>query len=134
MTTFETEEQSRRKLKAITLLTSVFDGSFSKLDPNDVSYKIFDKDKTLTAYAEICVRFKSIKDAYPLMMPVKKLIKLVDKRITPILIWSCDDGIIYGYADQLTGMIKWGSMTPNLASEMIVYYDKQKGLKYVRFV
>jgi hypothetical protein len=77
-------------------------------------------------------------NAYPLPLSARKLVKLIDKRIMPVLIWACEDGIIYGKANKLQGEIKWGGRPPRENSfsdlEMMVYYDKQKELKYVRFV
>jgi hypothetical protein len=77
-------------------------------------------------------------NAYPLPLSARKLVKLIDKRITPVLIWACEDGIIYGKADKLRGEIKWGGRPPRDGAfsdnELMVYYDKQKELKYVRFV
>jgi hypothetical protein len=62
---------------------------------------------------------------------------LVDKRLAPVVIWACEDGIIYGKANKLKGEIKWGGRTPREHSvndnELMVYYDKQKELKYVRY-
>jgi hypothetical protein len=59
-------------------------------------------------------------------VPAKKLVKLFDKRIPPIIIWSCDDGIIYAKANELRGEIVSDS-------ELIVYYNKNKEFKYIRF-
>ena len=136
--TFETEVDLIREKKAIELFVSIFGGSYTKLDPHDIDYKVFDKDKNLIAYAEVKGRIRSMKTAYPLPLAAKKLVKLIDKRITPVLIWACDDGIIYGKADKLYGEIKWGGRPPRDGSsndnEMMVYYDKQKELKYVRYV
>ena len=136
--TFETEVDLIREKKAIELFVSIFGGSYNKLDPHDIDYKVFDKDKNLIAYAEVKGRIRSMKTAYPLPLAAKKLVKLIDKRITPVLIWACDDGIIYGKANKLYGEIKWGGRPPRDGSsndnEMIVYYDKQKELKYVRYV
>jgi hypothetical protein len=65
-------------------------------------------------------------------------VKLVDKRLNPVIIWACDDGIIYAQANQLVGEIKWGGRPPREGSyndaELMVYYDKQKCMKYVRYV
>jgi hypothetical protein len=47
-------------------------------------------------------------------------------------VWSCDDGIIYAEATKLEGVIKWGGLPPR--DEMMVYYDKHKTMKYVRYV
>ena len=136
--TFETEEDLRREKKAIETFVNTFGGSYKKLDPHDIDYKIFDKDKNLIAYAEVKGRIRTMRSAYPLPVAVRKITKLADKRLNPVLIWSCDDGIIYGKVNMLKGEIKWGGRTPRdnsfNDSELMVYYDKQKELKYVRFV
>jgi hypothetical protein len=79
-----------------------------------------------------------MRTAYPLPISAKKLVKLIDKRITPVLIWACDDGIIYGKANKLIGEVKWGGRPPREFSvndaELMVYYEKQKELKYIRYV
>jgi hypothetical protein len=124
----ESEEELRREKKAIELFVSLFNGSFQKLDPNDIDYKIFDKDKKLIAYAEVRSRFKSIYDAYPLPISAKKMVKLMDKRLNPVVIWSCDDGIIYSKISHLTGTVQFES------DDFVMYFDKQKSMKYVRFI
>jgi hypothetical protein len=136
--TFETEIDLIREKKAIELFVSIFGGSFKKLDPHDIDYKVFDKDKNLIAYAEVKGRIRTMRSAYPLPISAKKLVKLIDKRLAPVLIWACEDGIIYGKANKLYGEIKWGGRTPRDGAvndaEMMVYYDKQKELKYIRYV
>lgn len=126
--TFESEEQLRREKKAIETFVKTFGGSYQKLDPLDIDYKISDKDKRVVAYAEIVSRVRTMRDSYPLPVDAKKLIKLFDKRLNPVLIWSCEDGIIYGRPDKLTGIIK-----QDVGAELMVYYEKQNGFKYVRF-
>jgi hypothetical protein len=136
MMIFETEEELRIEKKAVELFVKIFEGSFKKLDPQDVDYKIFDKDNNLIAYAEVKGRIRTMRDAYPLPIAARKLVKLIDKRIVPVLIWACEDGIIYGKANKLEGVIKWGGFPPQdelKDNELMVYYDKQKELKYVRF-
>lgn len=136
--TFETEVDLIREKKAIDLFVSIFGGSYKKLDPHDIDYKIFDKDKNLIAYAEVKGRIRTIGSAYPLPIAAKKIVKLIDKRLAPVLIWACEDGIIYGKANKLQGEIKWGGRPPRdnavNDNEMMVYYDKQKELKYIRYV
>jgi hypothetical protein len=138
MMTFETEQDLAREKKAIELFVKIFDGSFKKLDPYDIDYKVFDKEGKLISYVEVKGRIKALYDAYPLPISAKKLVKLVDKRVTPVIIWACEDGIIYGKANELVGTLKWGGRPPreNTTSdaELMVYYDKQRGMKYVRFV
>jgi hypothetical protein len=126
--TFETEEEKRIQKKAIEVFVNTFGGTYQKLDASDVDYKIFDKNKNLIAYAEISGRIRTIRNAYPLPISAKKLVKLIDKRLAPVVIWSCEDGIIYGKADKLIGDIKFDG------DEMMVYYDKQRSFKYIRFV
>jgi hypothetical protein len=134
---FEKEEDLKREQKAIALFVSTFGGSFKKLDPFDVDYKIFDKNDVLIAYAEVKGRLKPMRSAYPLPVAAKKVVKLTDKRLIPVIIWACEDGIIYGKVNKLKGEIKWGGRAPRENSfndeELMVYYDKQKELKYIRF-
>jgi hypothetical protein len=130
---FETETELAREKKAIELFVSIFEGSYKKLDPQDIDYKVFDKNNNLIAYAEVKGRIRPISSAYPLPVSARKLVKLIDKRLSPVLIWACEDGIIYGKANRLIGEIKWGGKPP-LDDEMMVYYDKQKEFKYVRYV
>lgn len=136
--TFETEADLIREKKAIELFVSIFGGSYKKLDPNDIDYKVFDKDNKLIAYAEVKGRIRTMKTAYPLPIAARKLVKLIDKRLTPVLIWACEDGIIYAKANKLVGEIKWGGRPPRDGSvndaEMMVYFDKQKEMKYIRYV
>lgn len=131
--TFETEQDLIREKKAIETFVSLFGGSYKKLDPSDVDYKIFDKKGNLISYAEVKGRIRTIYNAYPLPVDAKKLVKLIDKRLPPVVVWACEDGIIYGKANKLKGEIKWGGKSP-LDSELMVYYDKQKELKYIRYV
>lgn len=124
---------SEKEKNAIDVFVKTFGGSYQKLDPLDIDYKLFDKSRIHTGYAEVCMRIKTMHMAYPLPVSAKKLVKLIDKRINPILIWCCEDGIIYGRADRLRGEIMWGTVSPP-SDELVVYYEKQKELKYIRFV
>lgn len=137
MMIFENEQDLEREKKAITLFVNTFGGSFQKLDPFDIDYKIFNKEGNLIAYAEVKGRIRVIRDAYPLPIAARKLVKLADKRLNPVIIWACDDGIIYGKADRIVGEIMWGGRSPREGSvndsELMVYYEKQKEFKYVRY-
>jgi hypothetical protein len=137
MTIFETEQDLDREKKAINTFVNVFKGSFKKLGPQDIDYKVFDKDGNLIAYAEVKGRLKSMKTAYPLPVALSKVSKLIDKRLNPVLLWACDDGIIYGKVFSLVGEVRLGGRAPreggNTDVEMMVYYEQQRELKYVRF-
>lgn len=136
--TFETEQDLKREHKAITTFVNTFGGSFQKLDPHDIDYKVFDKDKKLIAYVEVKGRIRTMHNAYPLPVAARKVVKLVDKRLNPVMIWACEDGIIYGKVERLKGEIKRGGRTPREDSfnddELMIYYGKQKALRYIRFV
>jgi hypothetical protein len=128
MTYFETEQDLIRERKAIEKFVSIFGGSFQKLSQNDIDYKVFDKDKKLIAYVEVKGRLRNIANAYPLPIECRKLTKLMDKRLNPVVIWACDDGIIYGQIKEIRGEISCND------AELMAYYDKQKAFKYVRYV
>lgn len=134
---FEREEDLKRELRAIETFVNVFGGSFQKLDPFDIDFKIFDKEGKLIAYVEVKGRIRTMYDAYPLPLSVSKLHKLHSKRLNPTVIWACEDGIIYGRISKLEGDLKWGGRTPREGAvndeEPMVYFDKQKNLKYVRY-
>jgi hypothetical protein len=136
--TFETEQDLVREKKAIETFVNTFGGSYKKLDPNDIDYKVFDKEGNLIAYVEVKGRIRTMHNAYPLPVAARKVVKLADKRLNPVVIWSCEDGIIYGKLNKLNGEIKWGGRPPRdnsfNDSELMIYYDKQKELKYIRFV
>lgn len=136
--TFETEQDLKREQNAISVFVNTFGGSFQKLDPYDIDYKIFDSQGNLIAYAEVKGRIRTMHNAYPLPVAAKKIVKLADKRLNPVMIWACEDGIIYGQINKLNGVIKWGGRAPRENSfndsELIIFYEKQKNLKYVRFV
>jgi hypothetical protein len=126
MMTFETDEGKRREKRAIETFVKIFDGSFFKLDQNDIDYKIFDSNKQLIAYVEVVPRVRTMIESYPLSITIGKLSKLNDKRLNPTIIWSCEDGIIYGKIDKLKGIIKYDK-------DLTAYFEKQKSLKYVRY-
>ena len=124
---------SEKEKRAIDLFVKKFGGSYQKLAATDVGYKIFDSENNHIGYAEVTERVRTIYNAYPLPIQVKKLVKLMDKRITSAVIWACEDGIIYGHVDKIKGEIKWGSKASPLTDELMAYYDKQSPFKYVRF-
>jgi len=135
---FETEQDLIRERKAIERFTSVFKGRFEKLSPDDIDFRIFDKDNTLIAYVEVKGRLKNMAQAYPLPISVQKVFKLWSKMLNPTVIWACDDGIIYGKLKDLQGTVRVGGRNPREGAlydvELMVYYDKQKALKYIRYV
>lgn len=134
---FETEKDLVREKQAIQKFVDRFQGSFKKLDPNDVDYRVYDKNKNLIAYAEVKGRYRTISEAYPLPIAARKVVKLCDKRLNPVVIWACDDGIIYGKPNEIHGEVKWGGRKPRKGSyndqELMLYYPKQEGTRYIKY-
>ena len=134
---FESEEDLRRERKAIDTFVKVFKGSYKKLGPDDIDYRVFDKDNKLISYVEVKGRLRTISQAYPLPVALQKIVKLSAKRLNPVMIWACEDGIIYAKVSEIQGSVKWGGRKPRENSfndeELMIYYEQQKGFKYVRF-
>ena len=103
---FESKKDLSREKKAIEKFVSKFKGTYKKLGENDVDYRVFDNTGKLIAYAEVKGRYKNLSMAYPLPVAARKVVKLCDKRLNPVLIWACDDGIIYGKPTHLKGSVR----------------------------
>lgn len=134
---FENDDDISRENKAIETFVRRFGGSYKKLDPNDVDFRIYDKNGIHVGYAEVKGRLRSIDQAYLLPIAVRKLVKLADKRFNAVVIWACDDGIIYANAKELQGDIKWGGRTPRDGAvndqEFMAYFDKSVEFKTIRY-
>jgi hypothetical protein len=130
MMRFENEDDLQRETKAIKKFVDLFNGTYKKLDPNDIDFKIFNKDNEVIAYAEVKGRNKLMSVAFPLPVSIRKLLKLADKRLNPVMIWACEDGIIYAKIKDLIGDIRWGGRKPREGayndSELMAYFDKDK--------
>lgn len=134
---FESNTDLEREKKAIQKFVSRFKGSYKKLDPNDIDFRVFDEEGKLIAYAEVKGRYRSIANAYPLPIAARKVVKLCDKRLNPVIIWACDDGIIYGKPTHIHGQVRWGGRKPREGAvndeELMLYYDKQEEFRYFRY-
>lgn len=135
MTTSSKEDKLREKL-AIDTYVSLFGGTYTKLGPSDIDYKVFDKDGELIGYVEVVPRIKSISTSYPLPIEAERLVRLINKRLEPTIVWSCEDGIVYAKVNKIVGMILKPSKVTykqHAPDQMMVYYEKQKEIKYVRY-
>ena len=134
---FENDKDLTREKKAIDYFVKRFNGSYKKLGPNDIDYKVFDEKGILIAYAEVKGRYKTLANCFPLPIACRKVVKLCDKRLNPVIIWACDDGIVYGQPSQIHGVVKWGGRAPRDGAvndqELMIYYDKQKTIRYFRY-
>jgi hypothetical protein len=134
---FETEKDRERELKAITKFVERFNGSFKKLDPFDVDYRVYNDKGNLIAYVEVKGRLREMSNAYPLPISATKVTKLCAKRLNPVLVWACEDGIIYGKVKEIVGKVRWGGREPREDAysdeELMLYYSKQKTFKYAKY-
>lgn len=131
---FETKADLDRETKCIQFFCDKFGLTYVKLDENDVDFSLH-KDGQLIAFAEVKGRNKNISEAYPLPIACRKLVKLVDKKTNPVIIWDCFDGIIYGKVEFLRGKIRIGGRKPRENSvndiELMAYYDRDSELKEI---
>tara|TARA_R100001198_G_scaffold51766_1_gene29010 strand:- start:124 stop:546 length:423 start_codon:yes stop_codon:yes gene_type:complete len=140
MKVFETEEDLAREFKAIDRFIQLFSGKAEKLGKWDLDYEVYDKNDKFLVYAEVKGRKnKSVKE-YPLPIALRKLHKMQDgkyKNSDCIIIWACEDGIIYGEYKDILGSVAFGGRTPRKGSsndlEMMVYYNPQQKLKTVLY-
>lgn len=134
---FETEEDIIRERKAIERFAKTFDLKFEKLGPHDVDYRVLSLDGTIVGYVEVKGRRRTMNEAFPLPVSIRKIVKLINKYTKPIIIWACEDGIFYADINKLHGTVVFGGMAPRPNSfhdeELMVFYDKQKNLKYIRY-
>lgn len=135
---FESNADLSREKRAIETFVRMFGGSYKKLDPNDVDYRVYDKDGELISFVEVKGRLRPYEKAYPLPVAARKLVKLADKRLNPVMIWACDDGIVYSRITSLLGTIRWGGRKPRAGSyndqELMAYFDKADNFKYIPYV
>ena len=135
---FETTEDLQRERRAVERFVSLFGGKFKKLGPNDIDFRLFDKDKKIIGYVEVKGKSCDLKNAFPLYVAARKLVKLCDKRLNPVIIWACEDGIIYGKVPELIGEMRWGGRSDIREGcvndqELMAYFDYQKPFKYLKY-
>jgi len=134
---FESEDDLDRETIAIQTFVRMFNGSYKKLDPNDIDYRVYDSDGKIISYAEVKGRKRNYVDAYPLPVSVRKLVKLADKRLNPVIIWACNDGIVYSKVKDLNGSIRWSGRIPRPQSyndqELMAYFDKSNTFKFIPY-
>jgi hypothetical protein len=134
---FESNKDLDRETRAIQTFVDVFGGSFKKLGDNDIDYRVYNNSGKLIAYVEVKGRIRTYSKAFPLPVAARKLVKLADKRLNPVMIWACEDGIVYSKIVELNGSMTWGGRTPREGSyndqELMVYFDNQNNFKYIPY-
>ena len=134
----ETKEDLEREQKAVERFVNLFAGSYKKLGPNDIDFRLFDKDKKIIGYMEVKGKSSTLKNAFPLYVAARKLVKLCDKRLNPVIAWACEDGIIYAKVPDIVGEIRWGGRNDIREGcvndqELMAYFEYQKDFKYLRY-
>lgn len=131
---FQTDNDLIRERNAMKAFAKKFNLLYKKLDDFDIDFAIYNLQNTLIGYVEVKGRNKKISESYPLPISIRKISKLHDKKLNPIVIWSCFDGIIYGKLNKLVGVVKYGGMIEQREGsandqELMAYYDRQTDLK-----
>ena len=134
---FETDKDLERENKAANFLCNIFGYKCLKLGRNDIDFAVYDKNDNLLFFLEVKGRIKSISQAYPLPISVKKLIKIQDKNNQSVILWACTDGIIFSRTEKLKGTIRVGGRKPRYGSsndiEFMAYYDRADNLKELKY-
>tara|TARA_R110000787_G_scaffold272347_1_gene379730 strand:- start:836 stop:1258 length:423 start_codon:yes stop_codon:yes gene_type:complete len=133
---FETIKDLDRENKAADFLCNMFGFNKKKLSENDIDFAIYDNER-FVFFLEVKGRLKDINLSYPLPISVKKLIKIQDKKQQSVILWACNDGIIFSRTEKLKGNIKVGGRKPRKGSsndiEFMAYYNKQINLKEIKY-
>jgi len=124
---FEQDQDINKEKWAIELYLRRLGGGYKKLSPDDVDFRILGENKSVIGYAEVKVLDTEMKDSFPLTVKARKIIKLRDKRLSAVMIWSCIDGIYYLPIEGLIGKALWSD-----EGELILSFDNKKLFKYVR--
>lgn len=138
MVRFESSEHLELEEKAIKTFVHSFSGSYKKLGINDIDFKVFNKDGVLIAYAEVKGRNRNYYEAFPLPLSARKIVKLQDKKLNPVVIWACYDGIVYSKLHELSGEIREGGRRKRVGSfndkEMMAYFSNKENFKYIPYL
>jgi hypothetical protein len=133
---FETKIDLEREEKSSDMICNKFGFNKKKLGKNDVDFKIYDGDR-FVFYLEVKGRKKNINEAYPLPVSVKKLTKLYDKKKQSVILWACNDGIIFSRTEKLKGDLRVSGRPPREGSiddrEFMAYFNKSNNLKQIKY-
>tara|TARA_R110000737_G_scaffold220961_1_gene236536 strand:- start:255 stop:677 length:423 start_codon:yes stop_codon:yes gene_type:complete len=133
---FEKQKDLDRENKATDFFCNMFEFDKKKLGDNDIDFEIWSKGQ-FKFNLEVKGRLKKIKDAYPLPVSVKKLTKIQDKKKQGVILWACEDGIIFSRIEKLKGEIRVGGRIPRKGAvndiEYMAYFNKADNLKEITY-
>ncbi len=137
MTRFNTQHDLDVEIKAIETYTKVKGGRYKKLGEHDIDFVLYNEDNEISGYVEVKGRNRTMREAFPLPVALFKLSKLENKHNNGIIIWSCYDGMYYANINDIKGEVLFGGREPRPGAEhdkqLMVYYEKQEALKYIRY-
>lgn len=132
---FETQVDIDRETKAIKTFCNAYNLKYNKLSDWDIDFLVYN-DK-FTTHAEVKGRLRLAKDSYPLPLAIRKVYKLSEASKDPVIIWACNDGILYAKLVNLKGEIRKGGRNPRQGSandiEMMAYYPEQDDIKFLKY-
>lgn len=135
-TRFENKKDLEREYKAADFLCSIFGFNYKKLGSNDIDFAIYDGDRFVFKL-EVKGRIRTISQAYPLPVAVRKLLKLQDTKEQSVILWACNDGIIFSRTEKLNGSIRVGGRKPREGSandiEFMAYFNKMDNIKELKY-
>jgi len=133
---FENQKDINRETLAIQKFCNQYELKYQKLGDHDVDFKIIKDNKTVT-YVEVKGRLRNISECYPLPIAIRKLHKLKEKHNDPVIIWACNDGILYAKVNKLIGSIRLSGRKPREGSyndiELMAYYNAQEAIKTIYY-
>jgi hypothetical protein len=117
---------------AIKRFCSEFSLSYKKLGYGDVDYILFNNKGATIAFVGVVIPDSgSVFEDTPLDVTLTLVSKLQDKRLSPILIWGFNDGIVFSKLMKLEGYV-YCSKNQFGSDELVVRYDRQDSMKCLR--
>jgi len=125
---FDLDQDLNKEKEAVQLYLKRLGGSFKKLSRDDVDFRILGENKSVIGYAEVKVLDTEMKKSFPLSIPARKILKLIDKRLHAVMIWHCIDGIYYLPIEGINGHAMWSEED----GELMLYFNNKNIFKYVK--
>jgi hypothetical protein len=113
---------------AMDTFVATFGGHYQVSSESELVYKIFNGAGKHISYAKVIVKSGLIRTSEVLSISASQLGRLIDKRLNPVIIWVCDDGIIYAKPHRIQGTI--GHV---IDGEVTASYNRQGSMKYIRW-
>lgn len=118
----------KRKEQAVKKLCDVFGMSYLKLGPLECDFKLLSDASVPIGYAQVVEVDGMIRYSYPLSISIQELSLLKSKVMNPIIIWACDDGILYTKIKDTYGTFRWYN------NDLHLFFTKQKNIKFIKYV